>query len=611
MPHRPLLELSDISLNYGAVQALRHLNLTFYESEIHAIVGEHGAGKSSIGLIMSGLLKPMRGTLVVRGTSYDGLSIKQARKLGIEMVAQQNYLLDDLSIADNLCINMPDIRRKFLVDETDFVRNAGAYLRQHDIDLQPEELLRNLPLPDRVLVDILKHLYVHPDVLILDEALEKLTAASLNKVLPLLHQLKRAGSAIVFVTHRIDDIYDYADRVSIIRKGELLMTDSTRNIDKINLIKLAYTQLPRESRFSNVNAEFYQLLKYNQAILEELPVNLIVTDTEHNIKLFNEQAIRYFEVEREACYNLPIESLFRDQQTEFLRALTAGLDAHKGHVLYNQPLTIHGTVKVGNITMTPIFDGKFKIGTLLMVEDITEQQQLREQIMFSEKLASVGLLAAGVAHEVNNPLEILENCLDFLNLELSDPEQRKALRDIEEVKDSIAHIVSNLRSFSPQQSSPTERFDLNALIVTIIHLIKHYSKHRGTDILVQTHGELYVEGNKNDLKQVIINLIKNGFEAMPNGGTITIATRLLITPQAARAEISVNDTGDGIAAENPNDIFLPFYSTKTKGGHNLGLGLYMSYTLIQKNHGDMRVENLEQGGCRFTISLPAAGPASG
>jgi len=127
-----------------------------------------------------------------------------------------------------------------------------------------------------------------PKVLILDEALENLTTASLTKILPILKHLRDEGSVIVFITHRIDDIYEYADKVTIMRKGELLITDSAQNIDKINLIKLAYTQIPKEETLKNVSSEFYQLLKYNQAILEELPVNLIVTDRDHYIKLFNE-----------------------------------------------------------------------------------------------------------------------------------------------------------------------------------------------------------------------------------------------------------------------------------------------------------------------------------
>jgi PAS domain S-box-containing protein len=606
MNKTPVLELREIFLNYGSVNALKNINLTFYESEIHAIVGEHGAGKSSIGLITSGFLKPSSGRIFWKNSSsYEYLTLKQSRKLGIEMVPQHSSFFEDFSIAENLFINNPTVDVLSLSNRKKFMHTAMNFLEEIHIPLNPLELLRNLPLPEKTLVDVLKHIYVNPKVLILDEALEKLTASSLTKILPILKKLKNEGSTIVFITHRIDDIYEYADQVTIIRKGELLITDSAQNIDKINLIKLAYTQIPKEETLKHVSSEFYQLLKYNQAILEKLPVNLIVTDKDQQIKLFNEQAIQYFEIKRDDFYNMPLESLFAERNEELFTRIEAALNEKDGKILDDQPIYIHGTVKMSHITINPIFDGNFQIGNMIILEDITERQKLREQIMFSEKLASVGILAAGVAHEINNPLEILENCIDYLNLELTDQEQVKALKDIEDVKNSIAQIVSNLVSFSDTRTNVSELFDVNELIGEIINLVKHYSKHRNTTISFHHHNCIHINANKNEIKQVIINLIKNSFEAISDGGDIIISTNLISQAQAEFAEITVRDTGCGIKADNPSDIFLPFYSTKKISGKNLGLGLYMSYTLMKNNHGDITVKNLDEGGCQFTILLPA------
>lgn len=606
MNTRPILELRNIFLNYGTVQALKNINLAFYGSEIHAVVGEHGAGKSSIGLIVSGLHKPLSGRILYNNLSYNSLTLNQARKLGIEMVLQHGHFFGDFSIAENLFVNNPSVDILSFSNKYKFINLAKQYFEKIKIQLDPTKRLRDLPLPQRILVDVLKHLYVKPKVLILDEALEKLTASSLTKILPILKQLREEGSAIIFITHRIDDVYEYADKVTIMRKGELLITDSAQNIDKINLIKLAYTQIPKEDSLKNVSSEFYHLLKYNQAILEKLPVNLIVTDRGHNIKLFNEQAIQYFGIQHTDFYGIPLETLFVTENKELFSRIKAALNEKDGIILNEQPIAIKGIVKITNITINPIFDGNYKIGNMIILEDITEQQKLREQIMFSEKLASVGLLAAGVAHEINNPLEILENCLDYLQLELADNEQLQALRDIEEVKNSIAQIVSNLVSFSDNRSGVHESFEINELINGIINLVKHYSRHHNMSITFHSEGSLFAEASKNEIKQVIINLIKNSFEDMPDGGEIVISTDLVEQADSKYARITLRDTGHGIEADNPSDIFLPFYSTKKLGGNNLGLGLYMSYTLMQKNNGDITVENLDEGGCRFTILLPAS-----
>lgn len=109
MKKQPVLELRNLFLNYGTVQALKNVNLTFYASEIHAIVGEHGAGKSSIGLIAGGLHKPLLGRIIYNNSSYHALTLKQARKLGIEMVLQHSHLFGDFSIAENLFVNNPSV----------------------------------------------------------------------------------------------------------------------------------------------------------------------------------------------------------------------------------------------------------------------------------------------------------------------------------------------------------------------------------------------------------------------------------------------------------------------------------------------------------------------
>ena len=115
---------------------------------------------------------------------------------------------------------------------------------------------------------------------------------------------------------------------------------------------------------------------------------------------------------------------------------------------------------------------------------------------------------------------------------------------------------------------------------------------------------MLIRANRHEIKQVILNLLKNSFEAMPSGGQISIHTALIVGEDGTYAQLTFHDTGPGIADKNPNNIFLPFYSTKKGGENNLGLGLSVSYTIIQKYHGTMTVENLEQAGCQFVITLP-------
>ena len=172
-----------------------------------------------------------------------------------------------------------------------------AFLDLNDFSLDPAAIVRNLNLPDRVLISILAALQKRPKLLILDEALEKLSSTNLPKVVRVLDTMRSEGMSILFITHRIEDVYDFADRVSIVKNGEILVTDEVGHIDKMNLLRLTYTQLYSLEDSGNRKREFNQYLKYYEAVLQKLPVNLIVVDAEERVKIVNELCKEYFHLE--------------------------------------------------------------------------------------------------------------------------------------------------------------------------------------------------------------------------------------------------------------------------------------------------------------------------
>lgn len=596
----PLLQLRNLSFEYGTYKVLKSVNLTLHQGEIHAMVGEHGAGKSTLCLLLGGFLNPDTGKIHVNGQSYDFLTAQKASQVGIELVTQQNHLFSHFTVASNLLIN----HTRFLFNHKKRIRESEAFLKKYDIQLDPTEILENLNLSDKVLVDILKHLYRKPRLLILDEAFEKLSAVALDKIIPILKELTSQGMSILFVTHRIDDIYHFADKVSIIRHGEILLTDSVSRVDKIHIIKLAYTQITKEKQLEDANFEFNQLLKYNEAILEHLPVNLIVVDTQHQVKMVNEFAKHYFGLKDTDYFNMPLCEFFVQNQKVF-ELIRPVLTSQQETTFYNLTLHVNDVEMVTNIRMYPVYDETFFIGSFLIIEDVTEQEKLREQFMFSEKLASVGLLAAGVAHEINNPLETLYNYLEYVRIKFQHQELLTTLDRMEEEITSISQIVSNLVTFTGDMQKTIEYFDLNELLTGIINLVKYNAKYRKIRIDFQYDADnIMINANKTEIKQVILNLMKNSFEAMPAGGSLLIKTEQILHHDAPSARMIFQDTGCGISDHALKDIFLPFYSTKKERDDNMGLGLSVSYGIIKKYKGTITVENTQGAGCRFTIIIP-------
>lgn len=605
MGESPVLQLRNVSLSYGTVRALEGVDLSLRRSEIHAIVGEHGAGKSSIARVVAGYVKPQSGEVLFDGASFARFTMEESRRKGIEVVQQNINLFDDLSIGYNLFVNNKTKIPGPLYFQKKVLRSAQAFLDQLEFDLDASSRVRDLHFPDRILVEILKGVSANPRLLVLDESLEKLTSSMLGRVIAILKRLKDDGGTILFITHRIDDLYDLADRVTIIRDGKILLTDSVKNIDKINLIRLAYTQFLKQDPAPTRDPGFYQLLKYNEAILQKLPVNLLVTDKDERICLTNEAAMRYFHIPTRLVEPRSLAQVLPPGNQTALARISEALSA-KQEKVFDISLDLDGTARILNVISYPIHDGNTLIGNILILNDVTEHENLKAQVNLSEQLASVGLLAAGVAHEINNPLEIIFNYLDLLKFTLKEREAHDLLGQLEEEIATIESIVSNLVTFTDRPSTRVEAFDVREVIENLLKLIRFTSTARGLEIRFECAGaELLVRASKAEIRQVFLNIIKNSFEAMPNGGVLSISARANGTGENGGCAVIFSDNGPGVLMENIKDVFLPFFSTKSATSRNRGLGLYLSYQILKKYDGAIALENNREGGCTVRVNLPA------
>ena len=257
------------------------------------------------------------------------------------------------------------------------------------------------------------------------------------------------------------------------------------------------------------------------------------------------------------------------------------------------------------ITAYPIYDGVLYIGSMIIISDITEQENLREKLNFSERLGSVGLLAAGVSHEINNPLEIIMNEVDYLRRVLPEGIHDSVLNNIEDEIESIDQIVSSLASFSDNSSTKIEKINLTLLLEHILRLVKHNAVQRNIALNFNAPADhVILNCNKTEIKQIILNLVKNSFEAIHKDGKLEISLSKNNIDNESWITMIVRDTGPGISDDDQKNIFLPFFSKKTSTGSNMGLGLSVSYGIINKMNGKISVENHPEGGCMFTILLP-------
>jgi signal transduction histidine kinase/ABC-type branched-subunit amino acid transport system ATPase component len=598
-----VLRLEDVACGVGHIHALRNVNLDIGPGEFHVVIGDHGAGKSSLANLTAGLLRLKSGRRFFNGTAYPTLSQREARKLKIELVCQETHLINCMTVTDNLLI--PDLikSRPFFFKKRAWHKECREILERYDFDFPPETLVQELRPSEQLIVYFLRSVLRQPHLLVLDAILEQLSAEDLDKVLRVLASLKERGTAILCLAHGIDEVASLADRVTILRNGKTIVTESIENVDKVNLIKLCYSQLAEHSKTGD-SREFYQLLRYNEAILQKLPINLVVADNDNRIKMINDHGRQYFNLGGD-YRKLLVDDLFSADDGKALTLIKEAFEEQREAVFYAVPINVGGKETTADIKILPIGDGAFFIGNILIVEDISRQEALRQQLTMTEKLASVGILSAGVAHEINNPLEIIYNHLNYLKFNIEKVHVSETIDLIEEELEDIKQIVSNLISFSDRTRVVIEELDLSDLLLSIIALLRIDARRRNIDISFSPPDcPVVVEARKNEIKQVFLNLFRNSFEASGDAGSIRIEADMLEENGKPLALIRFMDDGCGILDEDPSNIFLPFYSSKLGKDANLGLGLSVSYGIITKYNGSIEVRNREEGGCEFSILLP-------
>jgi PAS domain S-box-containing protein len=358
-------------------------------------------------------------------------------------------------------------------------------------------------------------------------------------------------------------------------------------------------------------SELDRLRTFNENILESLDDGLLVVGLDDRIIRWNQALEALYGISRAEALGQPIDRLF---DSHFLESLRASLrERPQGTTVFRMPLVARGSredahllVNVTTVPLQAVVGAAAQAGTVVMLEDITERAQLEEQLRISEKMASLGLLAAGVAHEVNTPLTGISSYTQML-LEQADPgdPRTKLLEKIEKQTFRAARIVNGLLTLSrPNAADATERgpVDINGVIGDVLSLLEHQLDKSNIKIRRELADDpVRVMGYEFKLQQVFLNLILNARDAMPRGGWLTLTTRV----EYGEAIAEVSDTGNGIPAEYLARIYDPFFTTKATG-QGTGLGLSISYGIVQEHDGSIQCDSAPGQGTRFTLRFPAA-----
>jgi len=355
-------------------------------------------------------------------------------------------------------------------------------------------------------------------------------------------------------------------------------------------------------------AQYERLKDFNENIVESINVGVLAVDLEDRIESWNSQMEVMYALPRWQALTRTLGEIF---PAAFLEEFYRVRQNPGIHNLYKFRLsTPAGESRTVNVAIAPLVTRKFSvIGRLIIMDDITERVELESQLSQADKLSSIGLLAAGVAHEVNTPLAVISSYAQMLSKQLQgDPQKSAVMEKITRQTFRASEIVNNLLNFSRTSGAEFTDVDVNKIITDTLALLEHQLKTSKIKIADELYPKLpAISGNAGRLQQVFLNLFLNARDAMPNGGTLRVTTA-----NGEGVNVVVADTGAGIAQEHIQRIYDPFFTTKataTREGQQprgTGLGLSVTYGIIQEHAGKIRVESQPGEGTKFYLDFPLA-----
>jgi two-component system sensor histidine kinase PilS (NtrC family) len=360
--------------------------------------------------------------------------------------------------------------------------------------------------------------------------------------------------------------------------------------------------------------DYRQLERLYKHIVQNVVSGLITVDGEGRITSFNRMAEEITGYKFEEVYQEEIDSMFPG-----LLAWSRSVGGNPGEGGDRLRLLRwetrfarkDGAHLILGFSMSPLKDsGDREMGDILIFQDLTRLREMEEHVKRSDRLAAIGKMAAGIAHEIRNPLASISGSIEILKEELGNSTQNQALmgiilREVHRLNSLIADFLLFARPISPGR----ERIQLNRLIEEILQMLGH-SPDFNVLIRLETEFEddLYVQGDPNQVRQVFWNLLINAAQAMPKGGMLKVRLRkgsphALLPAGRSYGEVSVIDSGVGIGEEDIGKIFDPFFTTKERG---TGLGLSIVHSIVERYGGKIVVQSRKGRGSVFAVFIPLA-----
>ena len=436
-----ILAMSNINKSFPGVQALKNVNFNLNKGEVHALVGENGAGKSTLVKILNGIHKKDKGKIKYKGKKVEYKSPKEAMKAGLSIIHQELELIPHLSVAENIYLGR-EPRKGIFIDYTKLYNMTEKIINKLGVQINPQEIVKNLNIGKKQMVEIAKAVSQNADVLVMDEPTSSLTNQEIDILFELINRLKKQNISIIYISHRLEEVFEICDRVTVLRDGKQVNEVLVKNTDREELIKMMVGRDINE-RFPEVDT------KNKDTILEVKNLNVPgkVEDTSFQL--------RKGEI-------LGVAGLMGSGRTELAKSIYGEFKKTSGTILLNdKKINLDSPQKAINNGIYYLSEDRKGEGLIL---NLSVKNNITLSIV--EKISRLGIFI-----DKNEENKITKNYIDEFDIKTPSPEQKvKNLSGGNQQK----VVISKVLSTEPKiviLDEPTRGIDVGAKN-EIYHLIK-------------------------------------------------------------------------------------------------------------------------------------------
>jgi nitrogen-specific signal transduction histidine kinase/ABC-type branched-subunit amino acid transport system ATPase component len=598
----PLLLLDKLTAVVDGHVALNGVTLGVARGDVHAVVGSQGSGKSTLVKVIAGLIPRTGGKLFFDGRPVDKHSAGNALRLGILAVHQEAGLLPGLSSIENVFMNREIRKFLFFNDRRRMKEHLLEAFRAMHLDIDPERPIRYFDGPVQQLIELAKLACFPSRLVIVDEPSSRIRPEDVETLQYLLSVLRQNGATILYVTGSMEEVFNFASRVTVLDHGEVVETSEISNVDKNQLVQLTYASLFSRKKLEKSNLELFYLNNLNRNILNNIPLPVLVADSQGSIILVNKCLESVAQISQADLTGKPIAEFLRLAPEES-EALARDVRDRRRHSISGWQLPARAAQAPVDLHVYPILDeDQSFMGTIYLVDIKDSPDVLAAHREALDSFQKNRRAIWEIAHEINNPLGIMLNYLTLIRSSSSVEEIQSSAAVIGRELKRVRRILSRVTGPVSEAHGKEAQASIRDAVAEVLSLLKLNLNEQIT-LGISLERDFIVPLEPDLLKQVFLNIVLNAVEAMPQGGSLSIREGCVARDGKGYATLTVHDTGGGIPPENLDRIFEPFFTTKSDSEAR-GLGLPLSKDIVSRVGGLIEVASAPTG-TAITVYIPS------